>query len=135
MSLSFGRYQLATNIIKMDAGRIRLMSIVLFLLLTMSAQAETARIVGMGAATCRQYLMDANRKTTAYRDYLFWAQGYMSGILISRPPGIDEKLELNPPTLGPRDQIKFLSQYCEKNQSSQFADAVEALYKRLRAIQ
>lgn len=108
------------------------MAIAVALFLTMAAHAQAVRIVGIGAATCGQYLTDVNQKTTAYRDYLFWAQGYMSGILISRPPGVDEKLNLNPPTLVLKDQIMFLIQYCEKNQSAQFAGAVEALYKRLR---
>jgi len=66
------------------------------------------------------------------RDYLAWAQGYMSGILVSRPPGVDQGLDLNPASFDMSNQLRFLRDYCRKSASANFADAVEALYKRLR---
>ena len=56
----------------------------------------------------------------------------MSGILLGRPVGIDDSLDLTPPTFGLLDQLKFLEDFCISNVSMDFGDAVEALYKRLR---
>jgi hypothetical protein len=56
----------------------------------------------------------------------------MSGILLGRPPGVDEGLDLNPATFGLVRQLEFLEGHCAGDASADFADAVEALYKRLR---
>jgi hypothetical protein len=94
--------------------------------------ARTARIVGLGAATCRQFTDDAATDLQVRRDYLAWAQGFMSGIILSRPPGVDVALDLNPPTFGLMDQLRFLEDHCARNDAVDFSTAVEALYKRLR---
>lgn len=94
---------------------------------------RTARIVGLGAATCRQFAADAAADPQVRKDYLAWAQGFMSGIILSRPPGVDVGLDLNPPTFGLVAQLRFLEEHCARNQSVDFSAAVEALYKRLRA--
>jgi hypothetical protein len=94
--------------------------------------ARTARIVGLGAATCRQFMADAAADPQVRKDYLAWAQGFMSGIILSGPPGVDVGLDLNPPTFGLMDQLRFLEDHCARNQTVDFSTAVEALYKRLR---
>ena len=96
------------------------------------AEAPKARIVGLGATTCRQFNDDVKSNPVLRRDYLAWAQGFMSGILSSRPPGVDEGLDLNPATFGLIDQLQFLEDRCAENASLDFSDIVEALYKRLR---
>ena len=96
-------------------------------------QAETRKvIVGLGAATCQQFNEDIKTNPLVRRDYLAWAQGFMSGILLSRPAGVDKDLDLNPTSFGLIDQLHFLEDHCVQNASADFADAVEALYKRLR---
>ena len=97
-----------------------------------SQEARTARIVGLGAATCRQFNADVAANPPMRRDYLAWAQGFMSGIILSRPPDVDQGLDLNPPTFGLVAQLRFLEDQCARNQSIDFSAAVEALYKRLR---
>ncbi len=94
--------------------------------------APTARIVGLGAATCRQFTADTAADPQVQRDYLAWAQGFMSGIILSRPQGVDVGLDLNPPTFGLMDQLRFLEDHCARNGAVDFSTAVEALYKRLR---
>lgn len=94
---------------------------------------RTARIVGLGAATCRQFAADAAADPQVRKDYLAWAQGFMSGIILSRPPGVDVGLDLNPPTFGLMAQLRFLEEHCAVHESLDFSTAVEALYKRLRA--
>ena len=96
------------------------------------AEPQTARIVGLGATSCRQFNEDIRLNPSGQRDYLAWGQGYMSGILVGRPPGVDQGLDLNPPTFDMINQLHFLRDYCAENTSANFADAVEALYKRLR---
>jgi len=96
------------------------------------AEAPKARIVGLGAATCQQFNDDVKTNPLVRRDYLAWAQGFMSGILSSRPPGVDEGLDLNPPSFGLINQLYFMEDQCAKSPSLDFSDAVAALYKRLR---
>lgn len=93
---------------------------------------RTARIVGLGATTCRQFTADAAADPQVRRDYLAWAQGFMSGIILSRPAGVDVGLDLNPPTFGLADQLRFLEDRCARDEAVDFSTAVEALYKRLR---
>lgn len=96
------------------------------------AEPQVARIVGLGATTCVQFNEDVGSNPAIQRDYLAWAQGYMSGILMGRPPGVDQGLDLNPPSLDLNNQLHFLRDYCANRASENFSDAVEALYKRLR---
>jgi hypothetical protein len=95
-------------------------------------EAPKANIVGLGASTCQQFNDDVKSNPSARRDYLAWTQGFMSGVLLSRPPGVDAGLDLNPATFGLISQLHFLEDHCAKNTSLDFSDAVEALYKRLR---
>ena len=95
-------------------------------------KARTARIVGLGAATCQQFTAHAVADPRVRRDYLAWAQGFMSGIILSRSPGVDVALDLNPPTFGLIDQLRFLEAHCAWNDAVNFSTAVETLYKRLR---
>jgi hypothetical protein len=114
MTLSF------TAVVAADASR------------DLRAQAPKATIVGPGAATCQRFNDDIKSNPLLRRDYLAWAQGFMSGILSSRPPGVDEGLNLAPMTFDVRRQLQFLEDYCTRNASKDFSDAVEALYTRLR---
>ena len=77
-------------------------------------------------------MTDAATDPQVRKDYLAWAQDFMSGIVLSRPPGVDAGLDLNPPTFGLMDQLRFLEDHCARNGAANFSTAVEALYKRLR---
>lgn len=96
------------------------------------AQQLKATIVGLGAATCQKFNDYVRSDPLIRRDYLAWAQGFMSGILSSRLPGVDEGLDLAPPTFPVMRQLDFLGDYCALNASLDFSDGVAALYKRLR---
>ena len=96
------------------------------------AQPATVKIVGLGATRCAEFTSDLQSTPAVRRDYLAWAQGYMSGILVGRPPGTDTGLDLNPPTFGLLTQLKFLEDHCAGNPGQDFSDAVEALYRQLR---
>ena len=96
------------------------------------AEAPTHNVVGLGATKCERFNSDIGTNPSMRRDYLAWAQGFMSGILLSRPPGTDEGLDLNPPSFNLLSQLGFLEDYCAENASKDFADGVKALYRRLR---
>jgi len=96
------------------------------------AAPATVKIVGLGAATCAQFTNEVKQNPAVQGDYLAWAQGFMSGILLTRPPGIDEGLDLNPSTFPLLKQLEFLRSHCMQQPSADFTDAVESLYKRLR---
>lgn len=49
------------------------------------SHAQTARIVGLGATMCDQFAKGV-RSNPVQRDFLAWAQGFTSGILLGRPP-------------------------------------------------
>jgi hypothetical protein len=97
------------------------------------SETPTRKIVGLGATTCERFSTDIATIPSSRKDYLAWAQGYMSGILLGRPVGIDDDLDLAPSTFGLRDQLEFLEDFCARNAAMDYSDAVEALYRRLRA--
>ena len=99
---------------------------------TQPAAGQHARIVGLGATGCAEFISEIRQNPALQRDYLAWAQGYMSGILLSRPVGVDEGLDLVPKMFPLLKQLEFLREHCTQNPSADFADAVVALYKRLR---
>ena len=94
--------------------------------------AESIKIVGLGAIDCGQFIKEIDQNPALQRDYLAWAQGLMSGILISRPAGVDEGLDLTPSSFPLRKQLDFLRAYCTQQPAANFEDSVLELYKRLR---
>ena len=102
-------------------------------LLTGQAQAQAVKIVGIGASTCQRFTREIDGTPQAERDYFAWAQGYMSGLLIRAPAGKDESLDLTPPTFPLLKQASFLRTYCSSNPGADFSDAVNELYRTLRA--
>jgi hypothetical protein len=79
------------------------------------ADAPKTRIVGLGATTCQRFNDDVKSNPLVRRDYLAWAQGFMSGILLSRLAGVDEGLDLNPTTFDLVNQLHYLEDHCAKN--------------------
>lgn len=92
------------------------------------------KIVGLGATTCSQFVWEIGQNPALQRDYLAWAQGFMSGMMMSSPPGIDEGLDLIPAGFPLLKQLEFLREYCVKNSADGFVDAVSALHMRLREL-
>ena len=96
------------------------------------AQQASVKIVGIGSGSCREFLQEVRANSAAERDYIAWAQGYMSGLLIRAPAGVDEKLDLLPPTFPLQKQADFLQAFCSRAGDATFTDAVQALYRSLR---
>ena len=59
-------------------------------------------------------------------------QGFLSGILVAMPAGVDENVDLKPPTYPLLRQIEYLLEYCGQRPSEDYSDAVADLYKTLR---
>ena len=106
---------------------------VLVPILCASASAQSVKIVGIGASPCAKFLLEASADPRYGREYMAWAQGYLSGLLIRAPQGKDENLDLAPSSFPLRRQAGYLRTYCETHRSADFSDAVEELYKELRA--
>jgi hypothetical protein len=98
------------------------------------ALAQMVKLVGIGASSCAVYVSSTHERNDVEKNYLAWAQGFMSGLLIRAPVGIDEHLDLEPQAMPLPRQNKFLHDYCEQNLSDDFIDAAQALYKLLRAL-
>lgn len=96
------------------------------------AASSKSKVVGLGAVTCQRFKDDVKSNAILRRDYMAWAQGFMSGKLASQPGGVDDQLNLNPVTYDLVNQLHFLEDHCSQNESLRFSDAVTALYERLR---
>ena len=111
----------------------RTVMVALGVMVVMSAQAgSTAKIVGIGAQTCAEFNKEISSNQAAELYFFAWAQGFMSGALIRAPAGIDEDLDLTPPSVPLQAQVHFLRTFCAKNPGQDYMDAVRALYHRLR---
>lgn len=93
--------------------------------------AEPVEIVGLGASSCSQYLQEIDGNLPIEREYISWALGYMSGLLMRAPVG--EIVQLRNPRLPLLKQAAFLRAYCASHPSIAVSDAVQELYKALRA--
>lgn len=97
--------------------------------------AQSVKIVGLGASTCQQYLSDIQNNVAIEREYISWAQGYLSGLLIRAPAGVDENLDLTPPGFPLLRQAEYLRNFCATQPKLEFPDAVQELYRTLRTAQ
>lgn len=95
------------------------------------AQAIRGKVVGLGTATCQRFKDDVKSNAIVRRDYMAWAQGFMSGMLASQP-GAGEEINLHPATYDLVNQLHFLEDHCAQNSALRFSDAVTALFQRLR---
>lgn len=98
-----------------------------------TAEAESVKIVGIGAASCQDFLGEIRGRPDVEKNFFAWAQGYMSGLLIRAPAGKDEGLDLTPPEFPLVKQAEFLRTYCSRHLGEDFTVAVNTLYRTLRA--
>lgn len=110
-------------------------AVTLYVVLATPASAQSVKIVGLGASTCQQYLEETRDNLPVQREYISWAQGYLSGLLIRAPAGVDETLDLNPPGYPLLRQAEYLRNFCATQPKADFPEAVQELYRTLRAVQ
>ena len=96
-------------------------------------EAQSVKIVGLGASSCQSFLREINGKPEVEKNFFAWAQGYMSGLLLRAPPGKDEDLDLEPAHYPLLRQAEFLRNFCTRNPDADFPDGVNDLYRTLRA--
>ncbi len=97
------------------------------------AEAQTVKIVGIGATSCLYFLRETSGKPEVEKNFFAWAQGYMSGLLWRAPPGKDEDLDLMPEAFPLLKQVELLRSFCERNPGADYSDGVTELYRTLRA--
>lgn len=96
------------------------------------AEAQTVKIVGIGASSCQYFLRETSGRPEVEKNFFAWAQGYMSGLLWRAPPGKDEDLDLMPESYPLLKQVEFLRSFCERNPGADYSDGVTELYLTLR---
>ena len=93
---------------------------------------KTVHIAGIGAARCRTFLEAVGSNPQEERTYFAWAQGFMSGILIGAPSGVDEGINLLHPSFPLQQQADFVRAFCSGNPQAAYSDGVLELYRELR---
>lgn len=111
---------------------LRLLLIAAFVFGTQVAQAQKVKMVGIGSSSCTRFQQDIAENPAVERDYFAWAQGFMSGALIRAPEGVDDDLDLSPPSFPLLKQVDFLRAYCADHPDQDYLDAARALYRRMR---
>ena len=100
---------------------------------TADASAEAkVNIAGIGAASCHAFMNETQSDAQAERTYFAWAQGYMSGIMMRAPPGVDEGINLLHPSFPLQQQADFVRAFCSGNPQADYSDGVLELYRELR---
>lgn len=94
---------------------------------------QNVKITGLGASKCGKYIDDVDLTETSEKIYFAWAQGFMNGALVRAPAGVDDDLDLIPPSFPIDKQMSFLRTWCKFNSDGDFSDAAFALFKELRA--
>lgn len=97
------------------------------------AQRAIIKIVGVGATPCRLFLKEAATGSQSQRDYLAWAQGYMSGLVSGSASPRYDRVDLSSDRVSLVRQLEYLRRECEGNPDQSFADVVEALFRFLSA--
>ena len=97
------------------------------------AEAQSVKIVGIGASSCQYFLREVSGRPEVEKNFFAWAQGYMSGLLLRAPPGKDEDLDLEPDVYPLLKQAEFLRNFCTVNPDADFSDGANELYRMLRA--
>ena len=97
-----------------------------------AAQAQGVKVVGIGSSSCMRFKQDIAENPAVERDYFAWAQGFMSGALIRAPKGIDDDLDLSPPSFPLLKQVDFLRAFCADHPDRDYLDAARALYRSMR---
>ena len=93
------------------------------------------KIVGIGAVPCSEFIRDSEPDPVMEKYFFAWAQGYMSGLLWRAPAGVDESLDLVPPSFPMLAQANFIRTFCAAHRHMDYADAVLSLYQELRTRQ
>lgn len=96
-----------------------------------SALAQSAKIVGTGAVSCDRFNQALDADPEAIREYFVWGQGYMSGVLIRSPAGVDDTLDLSSNAMPVVEQMRLVRRYCVLHVDADYADAIQMLYRAL----
>jgi hypothetical protein len=106
--------------------------VVISFLLASTAFAQTVKLVGLGTSTCKQFNQEVEQNFRVQEKYFAWAQGFMSAALLRAPPGVDEGVDLHPPTFPVRQQVEILRRFCADYPDKRYSDGVIDLYRLLR---
>jgi hypothetical protein len=101
------------------------------LLIVLTLPCYAAPAVGIGATSCQKFALNYNRDPALEEQYFIWAQGYMSAIAMMATDGIDDDLNLLPPSHPKESQMAVLRSVCYARPSGSYGAAVRVLYRHL----
>ena len=99
-----------------------------WLLATMTATAQAQASLGMGGATCSQYLKAARTSDILYHQASNWLLGYLSGMNAALQASNGSAA---PVDLSNEQALKSAGEYCEANPASTIANAASQWYAAL----
>ena len=102
-----------------------------FVFLGLALPSYAAPDAGPGATSCLKFALDYTRNPPSEEQYFIWAQGYMSAIVMMASSGIDDDLNLLPPSSSKESQMAVLRSTCAKDPSRSYGYAVRILYRHL----
>ena len=101
----------------------------LFLWLAIPTYAASG--AGPGVSSCLKFALDYTRNPPSEEQYFIWAQGYMSGIVMTAPGGMDDALDLLPAAYPKESQLAWIRSVCAQDPQRSYAHAVRVLYRHL----
>jgi hypothetical protein len=99
-----------------------------------SSYADQVFAAGMGTIFCGAFniAIQYDKSEGTEETFFVWAQGFMSGLNVGAPPGINVRLV--PEQFNSDRQKAFLRDYCAKNPNNKLHDGVRALYFKLHDL-
>lgn len=97
-----------------------------------TANAESVLFTGRGAALCSEFTSEVSENKQYEYTYFSWAQGYMSASNLRHHENSNSSINLEPSSMGGRQQLNNLKAYCTLNQEKYFVVAVGVLFNELR---
>ncbi len=107
------------------------LAVIAFFVLAQPSLAEESREpalkVGAGSRSCAQFARDYTASPEIMEGlYFTWAQGYLTGFSFASG-GVDQSVDLMPPSRGESWQKSFIREYCQSHPLSPYSEAVAAL--------
>ncbi len=102
-----------------------------FMFLGLAAPSYAAPEAGPGATSCLKFALNYNRNPPSEEQYFIWAQGYMSAIIMMAPSGLDDDLDLLPPSYPKESQMAWIRSVCVQDPQRSYSHAVRVLYRHL----
>lgn len=125
--------RLLSRISRMQGDRMRRLLLAMTMMLCVSdasaEQIKTSREAGVGAIACSQFTADIARDPNMEKDYLSWAQGFMSSFNLLMLSEGSMSRDLSGTSVD--EQRSYIKQYCGTHPGEEYSVAVMKLLATL----